>query len=134
MKSMGLITNYRCLPYNPKLKERARQMRNNPTKAEEKFWRELIKNKKAGYQFYRQKPLYHYIVDFYCAKLKLVVEIDGSSHDGKEEYDESRDDLLKGYNLIIIHYTNDDVLERFELVRENFCKQIKKREIELGYN
>ncbi|MFH1197636.1 MAG: DUF559 domain-containing protein [bacterium] len=104
MKRQDLITNLRCLPYNPKLKERSKEMRNNSTKGEIKFWCELLKNKKCGYQFYRQKPLYHFIVDFYSAKLKLVVEIDGTSHDDKKEYDEDRDKILNGLGLKILHY------------------------------
>lgn len=132
MKKNGLITNYRCLPYNPNLKKRSRDMRNNPTKSEEKFWNELLKNKKSGFQFYRQKPLYHYVADFYSAKLKMVVEIDGSSHDDKEEYDKNRDERLGGYDLKVIHYKNDDVLNRFNVVKEDFEKQIKIREKELS--
>ena len=66
----GLITNYRELPYNPKLKVHATKMRNSSTKGEIKFWCELLRNRKSGYQFYRQKIIHHYIVDFYSAKLK----------------------------------------------------------------
>jgi len=90
MKFNRLITNYRELPYNPDLKEFARQMRNNSTKGEIKFWCELLRKRKSGYQFYRQKILLNYIVDFYCAKLKLVIEIDGTSHLEKTEYDSLR--------------------------------------------
>jgi very-short-patch-repair endonuclease len=61
-KKNGLATNYRSLPYNPKLKERAKEMRNNSTKGEIKFWCEMLRNKKSGYQFYRQKIIHHYIV------------------------------------------------------------------------
>jgi very-short-patch-repair endonuclease len=55
-------------------------MRNQSTKGEIKFWCELLRNRKSGYQIYRQKPIDHIIVDFYCPKLKLVIEIDGTSH------------------------------------------------------
>ena len=133
MKKNGLITNFRCLPYNPELKKRSREMRNNPTRAEEKFWEDLLKHKKTGYQFYRQKPLYHYIADFYSAKLKMVVEIDGSSHDDKEEYDENRDNLMNGYNLKVIRYRNDEVLEKSDKVKKDFNKQIKIRKKELCF-
>ncbi len=131
-KHKELITNFRELPYNPSLKERAREMRNNSTKSEIKFWCELLRKRGTGYQFYRQKIIHHYIVDFYCAKLKLVVEIDGESHEGKEEYDKKRDDKLSSYGLKVLHYSDNTVLHNFQLVEKDFKEQIKIRESELG--
>ena len=131
-KKHGLITNYRELPYNPKLKERATKMRNNSTKGEVKFWCELLRKRKSGYQFYRQKIIYHYIVDFYCAKLKMVVEIDGTSHKGKEEYDRNREDELNQLGLKVVRYEDLDVLNNFHLVEKDFKQQIKIREMEVG--
>ena len=132
MKRNGLITNYRCLPYNPDLKDRAREMRNNYTKGEIKFWCELLRHKKSGYQFYRQKPIHHFIVDFYCAKLKLVIEIDGTSHEDKQEYDMHREEILKQLDLKILHYNDLMVLNNFQLVEDDFKKQIIIREKEIG--
>ena len=131
-KSKGLITNYRELPYNPVLKQRAKEMRNNSTKGEIKFWCELLRKKQTGYKFYRQKIINHFIVDFYCAKLKLVIEIDGTSHEGKEEYDRKRESVLESMELKVIRYNNLDVLNNFHLVEQDFKKQIKSRELELG--
>ncbi len=131
-KSNGLITNFREIPYNSSLKTRSREMRNNSTKGEIKFWCELLRNKKSGYKFYRQKIINHYIVDFYCAKLKLVVEIDGTSHDDKTEYDKNRDDLLKSLGLKVIHYNDLLVLNNFHLIEEDFKKQMNIRVKELG--
>jgi very-short-patch-repair endonuclease len=130
-KKNGLITNFRELPYNPKLKDRASVMRNNSTKGEIKFWCELLRKRQSGYQFYRQKILYHYIVDFYCPKLKLVIEIDGTSHDDKQEYDENRDRLLNSYGLKVLHYNDIRVLSNFQLIEKNFKEQIQFREQEL---
>ncbi|NWF88095.1 MAG: endonuclease domain-containing protein [Ignavibacteriaceae bacterium] len=130
-KGKGLITNFRELPYNPKLDERAREMQSNSTKGEIKFWCELLRNKKSGYQFYRQKIIHHYIVDFYCAKLKLVVEIDGTSHNGKEEYDKERESVLKSLELKVLHFNDLMVLNNFHLVEKNFKEQITIREKEL---
>lgn len=70
-------------PYNPKLKELARELRKNMTLGEVLLWQE-IRNRKLGYQFHRQVPIKEYIVDFYCHELLLVIEIDGSSHDHPE--------------------------------------------------
>ena len=121
-KQKGLITNLRELPYNPTLKDRTKEMRNNSTKSEIKFWCELLRKRETGYQFYRQKIIHHYIVDFYCAKLKLVVEIDGESHDGKEDYDKKRDNILNSYGLKVLHYSDITVLHNFQLVEKDFKK------------
>ena len=92
-------------------------------------------NKKSinlGYGIkYRQKILYHYIVDFYCPKLKLVIEIDGTSHVTKKEYDEHRDKILESYGLKVLHYNDLKVLSNFHLVEKNFKEQLHKREQEL---
>jgi very-short-patch-repair endonuclease len=130
-KKIGLITNFRELPYNPKLKDRANAMRNNSTKGEIKFWCELLRKRQSGYQFYRQKILYHYIVDFYYPKLKLIIEIDGTSHDNKTEYDEHRDKILESYGLKILHYNDIKVLSNFHLVEKDFKEQLHKREQEM---
>ncbi|MCH7964879.1 MAG: endonuclease domain-containing protein [Bacteroidetes bacterium] len=130
-KGKGLITNYRELPYNPALKQRAREMRNNSTKGEIKFWCELLRKKQTGYKFYRQKIIDHFIVDFYCAKLKIVIEIDGTSHEGKEEYDKRRESVLESLELKVIRYNDLPVLNNFHLVEQDFKKQIKSRELEL---
>ncbi len=127
MKFKRLITNYRELPYNPDLKEFARQMRNNSTKGEIKFGCELLGNRKSGYQFYRQKILLNYIVDFYCAKLKLVIEIDGTSHLEKTDYDRNKDKDLELLGLKVIRYNDLNVLNNFELVEKDFYKTIKER-------
>jgi very-short-patch-repair endonuclease len=130
-KKKGLITNFRELPYNPKLKERAKELRNNSTKGEIKFWCELLRKRQTGYQFYRQKIIYHYIVDFYCPKLKLVIEIDGTSHDAKKEYDKHRDNILESYGLKILHYNDIRALSNFQLIEKDLKEQIQLREQEL---
>jgi len=63
--------------YNPKLKERARELRNNSTLSEVILWKQLKSRQMHGYQFMRQKPIDNYIVDFFCSKLNLIIEIDG---------------------------------------------------------
>jgi very-short-patch-repair endonuclease len=132
-KKDGLITNFRELPYNPKMKDRARNLRNNSTEGEIKFWSELLRKKQSGYQFYRQKILYHYIVDFYCPKLKLVIEIDGTSHDDKKEYDDHRDRILESFGLTVLHYNDLVVLSNFRLIEKDFKERIKERKTELNF-
>ena len=132
MKHKRLITNYRELPYNPDLKEFARGLRNNSTKGEIKFWCELLRKGQSGYQFYRQKILLHYIVDFYCAQLKLVIEIDGTSHLEKLEQDENRDKELNSLGLKIIRYNDMEVLSNFERIEKHFYNALKERKEELN--
>ena len=82
---LKMKTKREILPYNPKLKELARQLRKNSTLSEILLWQQLHKKKILGYDFDRQRPILNYIVDLYCKDLKLAIEIDGYSH----EYDES---------------------------------------------
>ena len=62
-----------------------------------------------GYQFMRQKPVGDYIVDFYCSKLKLVIEIDGESHDGRFPYDMERQRVLESAGLTVLRFNDSDV-------------------------
>ena len=81
--------------YNPDLKEKAKTLRQNATFSERVLWKRLRKRQLLGYQFMRQKPIDNYIVDFYCSKLGLVIEIDGISHNDKQQYDDKREKILK---------------------------------------
>ncbi|HZJ80918.1 MAG TPA: DUF559 domain-containing protein [Dysgonamonadaceae bacterium] len=103
--------NYFSLPYNPKLKERAKALRKAGNLAEVLFWQEVHKRKFKGFDFDRQKIIGNYIVDFYCANRQVVVEIDGSSHDEKQKYDAVRDAFLESLGLTVIHITAKDVLQ-----------------------
>ncbi len=120
----------RVVRYLPQLTEMARRNRNNPTEAESKIWREILRNKKTGYLFLRQKPLYRFIADFYCSELSLVIEIDGDSHDCKKETDKMRDDFLLCLGIKTIRFTNDEVLLYLEKVREKLNESLPcQREI-----
>jgi very-short-patch-repair endonuclease len=107
------------LPYNPQLVARAKEMRKNPTIAERKLWGYL---RNFPVKFWRQRPIDNFIVDFYCPKLKLVIEVDGDSHFTESDlvYDEERTRVLEGYGLRVIRFNNDEVLQNFEGV----CEQI----------
>jgi very-short-patch-repair endonuclease len=95
--------------YNPKLKEKSKDLRKNSTFAEVLLWNELKRRKLNDYQFMRQKPIGHYIVDFYCSSLKLVIEIDGITHIGKEEYDNKRQKYLESLGLKLLRFFDNDV-------------------------
>jgi very-short-patch-repair endonuclease len=98
------------LPYNSALIDRARELRKNMTAAEKKLWYGYLRTFK--FKVFRQRPIDHFIVDFYCPSLKLVIEIDGDSHftDEGKEYDQERTQRLEGYGLTVLRFTNQQVL------------------------
>jgi type I site-specific restriction-modification system R (restriction) subunit/very-short-patch-repair endonuclease len=110
--------NYFDLPYNSKLKERARELRQAGNLSEVLFWNQVKNSQFKGYDFDRQKIIGNYIVDFYCSNCQVVIEIDGSSHDEKIEYDSERDRYLESLGLTVIHITVADVLQRMGNVME----------------
>ena len=99
------------LPYNPALKERAKELRYAENLSEVLFWMQVHKGKFYNIDFDRQRIIGNYIVDFYVKKLGLVIEIDGSSHDDKVAYDKKRDDYLKSLGLKIFRIPVNDVLQ-----------------------
>ncbi len=102
---------YFDLPFNPDLKERAKELRKAGNLAEVLFWQQVHKKKFKGYDFDRQKIVGNYIVDFYCANVGVVIEIDGKSHDDKQEYDAKRDEFLQSLGLTVIHITAKGILQ-----------------------
>ena len=87
------------LPYNPNLIDRAKELRKNLTPAEKKLWYDYLRNFK--YRVLRQRPIDHFIVDFYCPSLKLVIEVDGDSHftEEAEAADRERTQQLERYGI-----------------------------------
>ena len=114
------------LPYNRNLKQHSRQLRENMTDAERHLWAKVRMKQLKGYQFYRQKPIGDYIVDFFCPGAKLVIEIDGSRHLVGEtiEYDRIRDDYLSSLGLRVLRFTNTDVLTDIETVVDSIRGRI----------
>jgi very-short-patch-repair endonuclease len=95
---------------------RADLLRNSMTEAESLLWQRLNYNKLDGYKFRRQHPINKFIADFYCHKVKLIIELDGEIHRKKEvaERDEGREFVLKNFDLEIIRFNNKDVLQNTE--------------------
>lgn len=108
------------LPYDKRLKSNARVLRGNKTDAEQKLWNRLRRKQINGWQFYRQKPLGTYIVDFYCAAANLVVELDGSQHFKPEHQlkDQQRDAYLAALGLRVLRFDNRQVLLETDAVVE----------------
>jgi very-short-patch-repair endonuclease len=100
---------YRSLPFNPKLKGRARALRKAGNLSEVLLWNQIKCGQFFGLDFDRQKIIGNYITDFYCAEKRVVVEIDGSSHDNKVDYDARRDAYLTSLGLQVIHIPDGDV-------------------------
>jgi very-short-patch-repair endonuclease len=96
----------------PWKKDAARAMRNHPTEAEAVLWQRLRCHRLDGYKFNRQARMYGYIADFYCPRLKLVVEVDGSIHrtPGQQAADRLRDANLTARGMTVVRVTNADVL------------------------
>jgi imidazole glycerol-phosphate synthase subunit HisF len=111
----------------PLIFSNARELRNKLTPAEQIFWLRL-KEKFPEYKFRKQHPISIYIADFYCHKLKLVIEIDGSIHDSEEAKlnDKRRQQDLEDLNLTVIRFTNDQVKNEIESVIEISSSTIKK--------
>ena len=115
------------LPYNPKLKDRAKELRKAGNLSEALLWRHL-KNKQLGASFDRQRVIGNYIVDFYCAALKLVIEIDGYTHYFKGDSDKKRDEFLQGLGLTVVRIPDVEVKKNLEgaiLYVEHYIKTIK---------
>ncbi len=92
---MRSTKKYNELPFNPKLRDRAKALRKAGNLSEALLWRQLKNGKLNGYDFDRQKIIGNYIVDFYCARCDVVIEIDGGSHKAKAEYDSERNAYLE---------------------------------------
>lgn len=101
--------NYFKLPYNPNLKERAKKLRQAGNLSEVLLWNQFKNKQFKGLDFDRQKIIGNYIVDFFNASNKVVIEVDGQSHDDKHEYDKQRDLYLTGLGLCVIHILDIDV-------------------------
>ena len=106
--------NYLALPYNPKLKDRAKSLRKAGNLSEIIFWNEVKNGKFIGFDFDRQKIVGNYIVDFYCSNNNVVIEIDGSSHNSKQDYDAKRDAYLLGLGLKVIHIQDKEVSQSLQ--------------------
>lgn len=108
--------NIPALPYNPRLKVFLKSNRKARILPEVLFWKEVRKKKFHGLDFDRQRIIGNYIVDFYVKTLGLVIEIDGNSHDDKEEYDTVRQSYMESLGLHVIRFSNHDLLNYPESV------------------
>ena len=101
------MTRNKIIFYNPNLKEKARRLRIKCTPSETLLW-SRIRRRSLGYEFHRQVPIDEYIVDFYCHELRLAIEVDGSSHDNKQEYDLLRQRKLERLGVRFLRFDDRD--------------------------
>jgi very-short-patch-repair endonuclease len=114
--------------YNPKLKEKARCLRAQMTDSERVPWARLRRKQVRSVQFYRQKPIGNYIVDFYAPKANVVVEVDGSQHmeGAHAEADSQRDAYLASEGLRVLRFDNLQVLKEIEGVMEMILRAVSE--------
>ena len=120
------------MKYLDTLREICRKNRHNPTPAEERIWRMLLSKRKTNQKFLRQKPIGQFILDFYCSKLMLAIEIDGESHKKKYYQDKNRDYYLEIRGIKTIRYNNEQVMNDIDSVYFDLIDRIKQREKELA--
>lgn len=101
----------------------AKENRKNPTFAEKIVWNELRRNS-LGCKYRRQVVVGKYIVDFICIEKNLIIEIDGDSHEGKEEYDKNREDYLSGAGYQILRFKNEEVVNNWTKCASEIRKRI----------
>ena len=102
----------------PDLFRLAERMRKKPTAAERILWKSLKEFRREGFTFRRQHPIEFFIADFYCHKIKLVIEVDGEIHmrEDRAGYDDSRSGEIERFGIKIIRFKNKEVLNNVECV------------------
>lgn len=120
LSQRGVRGDSRGTQYRPDLKQKARSLRSNLTDAEQKLWAHLRRKQLDGVQFYRQRPIGSYIVDFYAPSVDLVVELDGSQHATAKarEYDERRTRYLGSLGLRVLRFDDRRALLETRAVLE----------------
>ena len=116
---------------HPVTRQFARELRKPQTPAEATLWKHL-RNRNLEYKFRRQHAIGFFIIDFYCAEVKLCIEIDGDTHLTKEqqEYDAARTEYLESLGRKVIRFTNDDVRFNIQAVVQQIidsCNEVKIR-------
>jgi very-short-patch-repair endonuclease len=105
-----------------RIKHAVRTMRAEPTRA--LLWDKLRRAELRGIRFRRQHPIGRFVADFYCPRAKLVVEVDGSIHDGREEADEQRDQLMIASGYAVLRFKNEQVLGDADAVVQAITRRL----------
>ena len=118
------MSREKFLPRNGHSTHNARELRKNATKQEKHLWYDFLRQ--LPVHFYRQYTIEKYIVDFFCPKANLAIELDGSQHyeQAALEYDKKRTDMLCRYGITVLRYANRDINERFQAVCDDIKNQL----------
>jgi very-short-patch-repair endonuclease len=121
--------------YNKKLQPFANKLRKEMTKAEASLWKNALRAKEMkGYPFRRERPVLNYIADFMCMPLKLVIEVDGLTHQWEETIakDKKKDEDLKQAGFTVLRFTDNEVLSQMHWVKERIEEAIAEIEKNKG--
>lgn len=115
------------IPANPKLKNTARTLRKNVTDSERLLWSRIRRKQLKGYQFYRQKVLGSYIVDFFCPSAKIIIEVDGGQHfEAKQRFrDEKRDAFLLKLGFNVIRVRSWEVMKNVDEIVDDLWNRLR---------
>ena len=127
------MPNEKCHRIHPAIRQRARELRQPMTPVEAKLWQRLRRRQLNGHYFRRQHPIDNSIADFYCAKARLVVEVDGDVHAMQEEHDNVRTEWLEERGYRVIRFTNDKVFRQLDAVLESILAACEELLSERGY-
>jgi very-short-patch-repair endonuclease len=105
----------------------ARHLRRGQTAPEELLWSHLRNRRLGGFKFRRQAPLERYVVDFLCSDAKLILEIDGPTHDGRLAFDAARTEALGAMGYLVLRFTNEDVLANIDGVLDEVFHTLEQR-------
>ena len=119
------------LRYLDELTRLARKNRKKMTQGEVLIW-DLLKKNQMGFKFLKQKPVGRFIIDFYCSKLLLAIEIDGGYHDKRQNYDNGRDELLFTRGIRTMRIKEEEVLKDIFIIKDRVKKEIEVRSRELN--
>ena len=108
----------------------AREMRKSPTESETRLWSVLRSRSLAGYKFRRQHPIGGYILDFYCARRRLAVELDGGQHTDEDaiEYDRRRTQRLGGLGVRVLRFSDVDMLREPQVVADEILRVLEEKD------
>src|SRR6266849_1523045 len=117
---------------DPESKQRARDLRHNATPAERILWKHLRGRRFVGIKFRRQQPLGPFIADLFCAELRLIIELNGETHVGREAADRRRQQWLEDNGFKVLRFWNTDIYEDLEVVLEAIWNECERRRAMFG--
>jgi very-short-patch-repair endonuclease len=127
MDELNEINNLN-LDSNAGIFSNAKALRRTMTEAESVLWKALRNKRLNGYKFRRQHPIHEFIADFYCHEAGLIIEVDGEIHNETErkEYDDQRTQILKEYNIKVIRFTNNEILNNLDRILHIIITEIQQ--------